>query len=370
MTITALPHTPLLADRCGSFLADIGDLVGYQLHVIHRGEVVVDACHGIDGLDRPLAPDSLFAVYCATKPVAAVVAAELAAEGVLSFDDRLCDHLGHASETFEHVHLRHLLAHSAGLHGYRAQDYLMLPPDARRLAALHSRPHPDWPIGERSAYGEYVPWFLLGLVLERVTGQPFATLVREHVARPLGLQRDLFVGVPIDLYDIIRDRLRVGIDVTFERPVPMLLEVGRRFVTEPNPASVGGLASARGLAGFYQALLEIGAGRSTLPIDADALSALLTEQTPRGPDPVLDRAAGFGLGFMVDLAAHDFGVRCSPASFGHGGFAANAWAFADPEHDLVVAYVQSARFAADRAIFGLREPLVDLIYDTLIPAAR
>jgi CubicO group peptidase (beta-lactamase class C family) len=145
----------------------------------------------------------------------------------------------------------------------------------------------------------------------------------------------------------------------------MMIEVSRRYDTEPLPPPVGGLSSARALARFNAARLDVLAGTATVPIDGELLRDLLVERTERAFDPVLARPAGFGRGFMVDLAAHDFGRHCSPRSFGHGGFAAGAWAFADPAHDLVVAYVQTARFEAARAVHAVREPLVDLLYEQL-----
>jgi len=369
MTDTALA-TPLV-ERCHAFLVRFDDLFGYQLHVVHRGEVLVDTASGTDAFDRPIERDSLFAVYCATKPVAAIVTAAIVAQGLLAFDAPVRQFVPETDASFDRVRIHHLLTHTAGLHGYRAADYLLLPPDLRRFAATRSRPHPDWPIGTRTAYGEFVAWFLLCLAVESAAGQPFAELVGHHVARWLAAPQDLWVGAPDAAYDHLAPRLRVGIDVSFDRPVPMLLEVSRRFLTEPQPAPVGGLCSARGLGAFYQSLLDAHAGRAEGPIAGDVLRKMLQEpidRADRAVDPVLGRSAGFGMGFMVDLSTHHFGARCSPASFGHGGLAANAWGFADPTHELVVAYIQTGRFAAERAVHAVREPLVDLIYDQLVPA--
>ena len=52
---------------------------------------------------------------------------------------------------------------------------------------------------------------------------------------------------------------------------------------------------------------------------AEKTRTVLTARSSHGFDPVMDRDCGYGAGFMIHLADHWFGDRCSPTAFGHSG---------------------------------------------------
>lgn len=91
---------------------------------------------------------------------------------------------------FEQVTLRHLLRMASGiryaefpfLNGDDAKTYYH--PDLRRLALAESRI--DGPPGERFHYNNFHP-LLLGLVLERATGQPVAQYLERRLWQPAGM---------------------------------------------------------------------------------------------------------------------------------------------------------------------------------------
>ena len=86
-----------VADRLEAEAADRVFATGGQAYVSVGGEAVLDVAFGVDAIDTPVRPDSLFAVYCAGKPVFAVVVASLVAEGELSLDDTVGDCLLYTS---------------------------------------------------------------------------------------------------------------------------------------------------------------------------------------------------------------------------------------------------------------------------------
>lgn len=91
---------------------------------------------------------------------------------------------------FEQVTLRHLLRMASGiryaefpfLHGDDAKTYY--DPDLRRLALEDTRV--DGPPGQRFHYNNFHP-LLLGLVLERATGQPVAQYLERRLWQPAGM---------------------------------------------------------------------------------------------------------------------------------------------------------------------------------------
>jgi CubicO group peptidase (beta-lactamase class C family) len=68
----------------------------------------------------------------------------------------------------------------------------------------------------------------------------------------------------------------------------------------------------------------------------------------------------WGLGFAVDNFA--MGRHASPRAFGHGG-ALSAYAFADPEHDLVVALQTNGMCASDDHYHRLDDVMTAMYVD-------
>ena len=97
---------------------------------------------------------------------------------------------------------------------------------------------------------------------------------------------------------------------------------------------------------------------------AAVLGEFCSPARPRVHDAVLDRECTYGLGFMTDLADHQFGQECSPSSFGHSGNVGSSFAFADPAFDLVVSVVYNGVVDAESA-FLRRRALVRSIYEDL-----
>jgi CubicO group peptidase (beta-lactamase class C family) len=111
-------------------------------------------------------------------------------------------------------------------------------------------------------------------------------------------------------------------------------------------------ASARGLARFYELLLE--PGRVLSP----GLLADATRPHSVGPCPILGEEATFGLGFTPTTARRPLGPN--PASFGHFG-TGGALGFADPDAGIAFGYVMNhviPRWQSTR-----NRALIDALYE-------
>jgi CubicO group peptidase (beta-lactamase class C family) len=337
---------------------------GAQLYVSVGGEVVADVAVGVEGTGRPVTTETLFSVYCAAKPVTAVGIARLVDEGRLGLDDELGTLLpGRLCVGLEPVRLRDVLTHTAGLHRHQVITMGFLSPGRREGAVLSTPPPPGWRSGVDAAYSEYGGWHVLGLVIEAVAGVPLADFLRSEVLEPLGLVGDVYLGIPAAEWADMRARIGVNFDMRGLDPVPLVMERSDRVCTEWNP-SFGGYATMRGLGHLYERLLAALAGEPG-PVGAATLAAFTTPQRPAAFDRVLQRPCRFGFGFMVDLRHHVVGTWCSERSFGHLGFAGSTWAFADPEHGLVVALLGDGLLDPATAVGHRRPTLVDGIYREL-----
>uniref|UniRef100_UPI000AFA0634 serine hydrolase domain-containing protein n=1 Tax=Streptomyces kanamyceticus TaxID=1967 RepID=UPI000AFA0634 len=94
----------------------------------------------------------------------------------------------------EHVLVRHVLAHRAGV---PALDRPLTPAEALDpdlAAAVVAAQAPFWEPGTDHGYHAHTYSWLTGELVRRVTGRPVGEWIDAEIARPLGL--DLWVGLP------------------------------------------------------------------------------------------------------------------------------------------------------------------------------
>ena len=333
-----------------------------QVCVDLAGERILDVAVGRTHMHEPFRTDTLSALYCTAKPLVAVAVLRLVADDELSLEDRLADVVpGLETPWIAQRTVEEVLAHTAGLHEVNTVLARILPPELRESWLQVSPPPTGWRFGIDRSYAEFGGWFLLGKVIEEIGEAPYADFVTRRVLEPYGIDPDdLVVRFDPAGFDRLESRISATFDLTLDRPVPLLAEVGQTTACEWNPA-FGSYGTMGAMAQFYRGLLDDLAGAETvLPVDltAEATRARL----PLSDDVTLGRPAGFGLGFMTPLSSHHFGSAPSSSAFGHAGQGGTSLAMADPERDLVVAVLFNAGLDADTALSYRRVNLIDAIY--------
>lgn len=170
------PHTP------GAFVAVVqGDAIIYQ-----RG-------YGRANLefDVPWTDHTRYRIASLTKQFVGTAMLLLEDEGTLSLEDEVHRHLPELPAYGHPIALRHMLQMTSGLMndeivasiftgdtGLHSLDYLFA--IVTRIPALNNAPG-DWFIYSDTNYR------LAARIIERVTGQPFATVLRERIFAPLGM---------------------------------------------------------------------------------------------------------------------------------------------------------------------------------------
>ncbi|MBZ4323391.1 serine hydrolase domain-containing protein [Streptomyces huiliensis] len=327
-----------------------------QLAAYVHGRRVVDLWGGpeIDG-------DSLTGVFSSTKGAAHLVVALLVQDGTLDLDREVRHYWPEfAAGGKEHVTLRQLISHQAGLVGADGGFTPEEMADDRAIAERLGAQRPYWRPGAAFGYHALVIGALTGEVVRRVTGQTMQEVYETRIRAPYGI--DLFMGLPEELEprwlstqpmdptpEQKRQRAAAGHGpdglpgVAFNRnhaKAPTVLEEmpNARSMRAAGPASVGGVASARGLARLYAAAVSGVDGRDPL-LTAD-MAARVAEIQAAGRDLVNGAYQAYGLGFVVVSEHYPFlGAR----SFGHSG-AAGSLGFADPGAGLAFGY-NRRRFA-------------------------
>ncbi|TLS46557.1 beta-lactamase family protein [Streptomyces montanus] len=323
-----------------------------QLSAYVQGRRVVDLWAGpeTDG-------ETLFGVFSSTKGAAHLVVALLVQDGTLELDREVAYYWPEfAAESKGTVTLRELLAHRAGVIGSDAgftHDELA---DDRVIAERLATQRPFWRPGTAFGYHALVIGALTGEVVRRATGRTLQELYEERIRAPYGL--DLFLGLPEaeePRYRSVQPMAPTAeeqavLDATprgphtlssiaFNEHVPgqgtLADHPNSRTVRAKGPASAGGVASARGLAGMYAAAISQVNGRTPL-LKPDTI-AEVGQIHSVGHDLVAHAHKAYGLGFQ---ALADAWYPCLGAgTFGHSG-AGGSQAFADPRSGLAYGYTR------------------------------
>ena len=326
---------------------------GATVAVVLGGEVVLARGYGVANVEdgRLADADTLFRIGSIGKLFTFTAVMRLAEQGLLDLDADITTYLDvELPRTLEHhpfsgdpgpITLQHLLTHTAGFEDARGGGYFL---DAADLPSLADTMRERMPMrifrpGEAVAYSNYGA-ALAGSIVERVSGQPFARYVDEHVFAPLSMDRSTFAQpLPPDLAPHLARASRV-IDGELQRD---------RFVYVAMTPAGSMSTTATDMARFMLAHLGDGGG----VLAPETLAAMHERQF--GHHPLLD---GLGYGFVERT------VNGQRTLF-HGGdiFSYQSGLFLLPEHDLglFVSYAGG----------GYGEPLglFHALLDTFFPAA-
>jgi D-alanyl-D-alanine carboxypeptidase len=141
-----------------------------------------------DGLTR-LDGSSPFAIASITKTFTAALTLQLVGEGRLRLSDRVTDLLPGVPVPSD-VRVAHLLRHTSGIADMLEPMRDVLNADVERLwlpeEVIGAVPGPWFTPGLAWAYSN-TNYVLLGMIIERLSGQPFATLLHQRLLDPLGM---------------------------------------------------------------------------------------------------------------------------------------------------------------------------------------
>jgi CubicO group peptidase (beta-lactamase class C family) len=324
---------------------EAGSHLGAQACVIHRGEVVLDVAVGESRPGTAMETDTLTLWMSAGKPLTALLAARLVARGLLDVGRPVVAYVpDFAANGKDGVTVAHLLTHTGGFRNVSSNWSASPWPDViRRIneATLED----DWTPGEAAGYHVASGWYVLAEVCRVVAGVPatdaaVTKLLRDEVCLPLGMS-DAWIGMPRHRFVDYGTRLGLAFDMSTDERKPLGFANSERGFTLCRP---GG--NARGpasqLAMMYQRLLACLRGKDDfLPAD---VAATFTGRRRSGLRDLTFKAdLDWGYGFLLaDLngrsVPYGYGPHASPAAFGHSGNRSSC-AFADPEHDLAVAWI-------------------------------
>jgi len=168
---------------------------GLSLAAIRDGRMIKVAGYGRASLelDAPATADTVYEIGSITKQFTAEAVMLLVEDGRLGLDDPIARHLPPTPDSWRPITIRHLLTHTSGLKDWEAAGVLpyhseYTPSD---YIALIARFPLDFPPGEQFRYTNS-GFPLLGMIIERASGQAYTAFVTSRILKPLGLAATRF----------------------------------------------------------------------------------------------------------------------------------------------------------------------------------
>jgi D-alanyl-D-alanine carboxypeptidase len=328
----ALDKTKL--DQFFDRLAERNKAMG-SLAIVKDGNVVYTRAIGysqINGAERkPLTAANRFRIGSITKMFTATMILQLVEEGKLKLTDTLDKFLPEIPNAGR-ITIFQILSHRSGIPNVRRErdtqtKVSTIPMGKDEMLALLVKGMPDFEPDTKYHYSNSGYW-VLGLILEKVTAKPYDGILKERITSKIGLK---------DTY------LTTGtIDVNKNEALTYIHFGGDwKPVTETHPTilfSAGAIVSTPGdMAKFIQALFE---------------GKLVSKETLNQMKTMRD-GEGFGMGTFT-FAGKTF--------YGHTGGADNygAWLAYEPEEKLVIAYATNAKIYPVKNIVS---GVVDIYYN-------
>jgi len=350
---------------------------GAALAVYHRGELVADLWAGArDAVGTPWTYNTMSPSFSTTKGVAATALHIMVDRGLLDYDDPVCKHwpeFGQAGK--QDITVRHVLSHRSGLYHIRRMiesaeqlldwDYVIHA--LERATPVHSP-------GERTGYHGLTFGFLVGELVQRVSGLRFSEVVRRFIAEPLGLD-GCYIGAPErelrraaqllmprsvlrslapfasegilthSVAALVRGAERVlhlgGVNLDTQSILDSFAPRGIHAFDFSSKATLratipaaNGLFTARSLARMYAALANGGELDGVRILSQDTLKRATQRQRPTRYTSVIPFDMGWRLGYHSVLTSRGLPRR----AFGHFGLGGSG-AWGDPQRNLSVALI-------------------------------
>lgn len=161
--------------------------------VARGGEVLLSKGYGFANVEWniPNSPQTKFRLGSVTKQFTAACILLLEERGKLNTGDPVKKYMPDAPAAWDKITLFHVLTHTSGIPSFTGfSDYASLEPFATTAEKLVSRFRDkplDFQPGEKWSYSNS-GYVLLGYLIEKISGQPYATFVQENIFIPLGMK--------------------------------------------------------------------------------------------------------------------------------------------------------------------------------------
>ncbi len=317
-------------------------VAGVSVAVVRGADTLLMKGYGYADLEwsisTPADATASYEIGSVTKQFTAAAIMKLVEAGKLDLDEDFTKYLPEYDARGHAVPLRRLLDHTSGIKGYTEMPVFRAEIADRKLprdslvTLIEAEPF-DFEPGTAQIYNNSA-YFLLGLIIEKVAGEPYEDFIRKNLFEPAGMNGSYYCSE-----SAIHEGKAHGYDGA---PGGRLALKG--YLDHTWPFAAGSLCSTAGdLVRWNQALHG---GRILQPRSYEAMTT---------PMPLIDGTPiGYGMGLAVTDRA---GTRMISHGGGINGYLTEASWF--PEEELVIVVLQNS--AGPRGPAALASALTNLI---------
>jgi CubicO group peptidase (beta-lactamase class C family) len=320
--------------------------IGVQVSAYQYGEKIIDTWAGTMGPNDPrsIQRDSLFCSWSTTKGVAATAFHILADKGLVKYDKPVVKYWPEfGKHGKDKLTVAQAVSHQAGIYKTPNLENIENITDWEKGLRYVENAVPAYEPGTKTGYHAITYGWIIGGIIQKATGRHIQEVIREEIAKPLGIENEMFVGIPDEIEERLTtlevwDHTKFGIPEgsPFLDAMPHncwdkfdLMQVRKACIPAGN-----GHFTAHALARMYGALAnggEIDGVRLMSPSRIEKMTRVMSH----GMDLVIGLESRKGIGFFLGGSGMEsYGPRES--AFGHSG-AGGSIGLADPEVGLSIA---------------------------------
>lgn len=160
--------------------------------VAKNGQIIYQKAFGMANLELnvPMQPDMVFRIGSITKQFTAVAILQLMEQGKLSLQDDITKFIPDYTTQAYTITIEHLLTHTSGIKSYTGIPEIMknirMDMKPEELIAQFKNQPMEFAPGTKWNYNNS-GFFLLGYIIEKVTGKTYAEYIQENFFTPLGM---------------------------------------------------------------------------------------------------------------------------------------------------------------------------------------
>jgi len=163
--------------------------------VAKNGQVIYSKAFGMSNLElnTPMHTDNVFRIGSVTKQFTAIAILQLMEQGKLNLQDDITKFIPDYPVSGYHITIEHLLTHTSGIANKTDMTGDMGRLDLKPTEMIgHFKDQPmKFAPGTNYSYSNN-GYFLLGYIIEKITGKTYAEYLDEHFFKPLGMTNSLY----------------------------------------------------------------------------------------------------------------------------------------------------------------------------------
>lgn len=162
----------------------------------------------------PNAPDTKFRLGSITKQFTAMLTLQLVEQGKIKLDAKISDYLpDYRKDIGQKVTIHHLLTHTSGIPSYTSQPGFLQnvsrnPYKVAEFVKTYTSGDLEFEPGSKHSYNNS-GYFLLGAIIEQVTGKSYEQVLKENIFDPVGMKNTGY-----DHHDTLIQKRATGYNLT------------------------------------------------------------------------------------------------------------------------------------------------------------